>query len=444
MTFSEPQIESLAPKPAAYKAAQKLVDSGKVISSGQSERAMWGSIQGSGKKPYNTQIDIQQLAYKCSCPSRQFPCKHALTILLLNAKGSVATGEEEPAWVIEWIDKRRAKATAPAKEVKELTAEDLALREKQKNKRVEDRIILVNAGVQELDKWLQDIVRIGLLELPNRPYEDFQNMAARMVDAKAPGLAGWVRALGSINFAEAKTWQDEALMIIAKLNLLLRSWTNRESLERPWLATIKNLVGWSQSTKDLKTNKEAYAVKDQWLILGIEQETSDDIVVQRQWLWGCSSGESVLVLNFGTRFSPLENAFVAASVIEAEVAYFPSISPHRGIVRMQKSISNLLRLPPAKHDGLDELKQAHHLKLRQNPWASNLCYLLDKVQLIKMENGWSIVDTNQAFMPLVEDKDVVMKWMLYSGNQPVGVAVVMKGKALKVLGIFAQSKYYAL
>jgi len=61
-----------------------------------------------------------------------------------------------------------------------------------------------------------------------------------------------------------------------------------------------------------------------------------------------------------------------------------------------------------------------------------------------MENGWSIVDTNQAFMPLVEDKDVVMKWMLYSGNQPVGVAVVMKGKALKVLGIFAQSKYYAL
>ena len=444
MTFSEPQIESLAPKPAAFKAAQKLVSSGKIISSGQSERALWGSIQGSGKKPYNTQIDIQDLAYKCSCPSRQFPCKHALTILLLNSKGEVAENSEEPAWVIEWIDKRRAKSSAPAKEKKELTEEDFAAREKQKNKRAEDRVVLVNSGVEELDKWLQDIVRIGLLELPNRPYEDFQKMAARMVDAKAPGLAGWVRALGEINFADAHAWHKEAMMIIAKLNLLLRSWERRDTLNAPWQATIRNLVGWSQSTKELKTNKEAYAVKDEWLVLGTEEEASDDITVRRQWLWGCSSAESVLILSFGTRFSAIETSLVAASVLEAEVAYFPAVVPQRGIVRMQKSISNILKTPPAKHANLQELLQAHHKRIALNPWLNNQCYLLEEVQLVKLKKDWAIVDAEKAYMPLVEEEAMIMKWMLYSGNQPVGVAVVMKGQSMKVLGVFAQSKYYVL
>jgi SWIM zinc finger len=43
---------------------------------------VWGLCAGSGKRPYQTVVDLTGPAYKCSCPSRKFPCKHALALLL--------------------------------------------------------------------------------------------------------------------------------------------------------------------------------------------------------------------------------------------------------------------------------------------------------------------------------------------------------------------------
>lgn len=446
MQFTASQVESLAPKPAAYKAAMKIVDSGKCISSGKSERALWGEIQGSGKNPYKTQIDIQDLAYKCSCPSRQFPCKHALAILTISYKTDIVISNE-PEWVTTWIDKRRdkqANKNKPDATPIILTEKEKETKAKQKNKRAEERLTAVNAGVEELEKWLEDIVRIGLLELPNRSYDDFSRMAARMVDSKASGLAGWVRALGDLNYTSTQAWQTEALSIIGRLNLLIQAWKNHSNLSEPWLATVKNLVGWSQSTKDLKVNAEALALKDEWLVLGKELETIDDIVIQREWLWGCNTGGSALILNFGTRFNALTNSLLPASVIEAEVAYFPAIVPQRGIIRIQKNINNILNTQPAKLSDLKALKSEHNKNLKANPWTNNNCYLVDKIQLLQIRDQWQASDKDHNHIPLDLDDKTIMKWLLYSGNQPVGAAVVYKQEALKVLGIFSTTQYIVL
>jgi len=126
MKFTEQQIANLAPKPAAFKAGQKLANLPKWDSYGRSERAMWGELRGSGSKPYKTQIDIVELAYKCSCPSRQFPCKHSLGLMLLNTQNeSEFKASEEPEWVNDWISKRQAKAAAPPKEEKDHTPAEL-------------------------------------------------------------------------------------------------------------------------------------------------------------------------------------------------------------------------------------------------------------------------------------------------------------------------------
>src|SRR5918994_487194 len=55
---------------------------------------------------------------RCSCPSRKFPCKHALGLMLLwaSSPAAVAAGEE-PAWAGSWLDERAeraAKREAPA------------------------------------------------------------------------------------------------------------------------------------------------------------------------------------------------------------------------------------------------------------------------------------------------------------------------------------------
>src|SRR3984885_15944768 len=77
------RILALSPDPASTKAGEGLSSPNKWVSRGHNARTMWGECQGSGSKPYQTQIDLSEPAFKCSCPSRKFPCKHSLALFLL-------------------------------------------------------------------------------------------------------------------------------------------------------------------------------------------------------------------------------------------------------------------------------------------------------------------------------------------------------------------------
>ncbi|WP_449352595.1 SWIM zinc finger family protein, partial [Streptomyces shaanxiensis] len=109
------QVLALAPDAASRKAGSKLGAAGPWSEAGSSEEGtVWGLCKGSGSKPYQTVIDIADAAgpaYKCSCPSRKFPCKHALGLLLLWAggEGAVPPGPA-PDWAEQWIEGRRQRA----------------------------------------------------------------------------------------------------------------------------------------------------------------------------------------------------------------------------------------------------------------------------------------------------------------------------------------------
>ena len=62
-------------------------------------------------------------------------------------------------------------------------------------KRQEKRHQKVLGGISDLEVWMKDLVRNGFLNVPERAYTLFDNMARRMVDAQAPGLAGRLRAM---------------------------------------------------------------------------------------------------------------------------------------------------------------------------------------------------------------------------------------------------------
>ncbi len=445
MLFTESQIESIAPKPAAFKAGRKLSVGNKWLVLGKSERAVWGQISGSGKNPYFTQIDVQDRAYKCSCPSRQFPCKHGLGLMLVFAQMETKTDSPEPEWVEDWIVKRRGKSNNPKPE-EERTEEIIAKSDAAKLKRHNERMILVNNGVDELTLWLQDIARVGLLELPNKPTTYFANMAARMVDAKAAGLAGWVKMLGKIDYSNPEKWYDEASEIISKINLLLRSWKNRDALSPLYMQTIKNLIGWNQSKKGLMTDKTATAIQDDWIVLGIENEVEEDITINRTWLYGIVSNRFALVLNFGSPYAPLINTMMANSVIVGEVAYFPSIHEQRGIVRTETEVKWKIYKRPVFHDKWESLINNHYENEKLNPWINNQPYLISQVVLIKKERQWYLMDSEQSVMPveLKFSERKAMNWLLFSGGGRVDVAVVYRGKSVVPLGIFSNDKYTAL
>ena len=78
MNLTMEQITALAPDAASVKAGRGLVNSAKWPTLGQSANALWGECQGSGSKPYQVSVDLGGPAFKCTCPSRKFPCKHGL------------------------------------------------------------------------------------------------------------------------------------------------------------------------------------------------------------------------------------------------------------------------------------------------------------------------------------------------------------------------------
>src|SRR5436190_8721066 len=95
------RVLQLAPDPASGKAGQALGNIRKWNAVGCDTAAIWGLCQGSGAKPYQVQIDLSEPAFKCSCPSHKFPCKHSLGLMLLWVADSIQQ-DARPAWVEEW------------------------------------------------------------------------------------------------------------------------------------------------------------------------------------------------------------------------------------------------------------------------------------------------------------------------------------------------------
>ena len=109
--LSEIQVAQLAPDPPSLKAGRQLANPRLWLATHINDRVLWGEVQGSGKDPYRTQIDLGAIAFKCTCPSRKFPCKHGLALLLLRAQNAAAFGQgEPPAWVAKWLASRQQRA----------------------------------------------------------------------------------------------------------------------------------------------------------------------------------------------------------------------------------------------------------------------------------------------------------------------------------------------
>lgn len=65
----------------------------------EDETLIFGSCKGSGKNPYNCSIDfsdIEKPIPRCSCPSRQIPCKHVIGLLYCYVNGKEFTKQSIP------------------------------------------------------------------------------------------------------------------------------------------------------------------------------------------------------------------------------------------------------------------------------------------------------------------------------------------------------------
>ncbi|WP_030764266.1 SWIM zinc finger family protein [Streptomyces sp. NRRL F-2664] len=374
------QVLALAPDDASRKAGGRLGGAGPWSQiGGSASGSVWGLCKGSGSNPYRTVVDLTGPAYKCSCPSRKFPCKHALGLLLLWSAEGVGEPGEAPDWAAAWLADRAARAVRTATGATGPADEEAARR------RAERRASRIAAGVTELEQRLADLLRGGLAGQEHGGYAAWEETAARMVDAQAPGLAARVRELGTIPSC-GPGWPARMLEEAALLHLLDRAWMGVTGLPDGLAATVRSRVG-------LPASGEGEAVRDRWLVLAQYDSVSPDgrLTTRRIWLRGLSGGRPALVLDFGPPGRPPGLALPVGLVLEAEMRFRPGSAGLRADLGERFAAAAPCTEVPAGVSTGTAL-ESYGAALREDPWIESWPVVLGQVVPIPGELGWQLAD----------------------------------------------------
>jgi hypothetical protein len=156
-------------------------------------------------------------------------------------------------------------------------------------------------------------------------------MAARLVDAQAPGLARRVNALSELAVS-GEDWQSRLLAGMARLQLLVDAYRQIDKLPPPLAAEVRTQVGWTQ-TQDTLLEREG--VRDKWHVLGHRQSQDDRLRVQYTWLIGLASRRFALLLDFAVGNQPLPAILRVGQVIDAELVYFDGAPLLRALIKQR-------------------------------------------------------------------------------------------------------------
>lgn len=438
MQLSEEQIIKLAPDAASVKAGKGLASAAKWVLRGASGRALWGHCQGSGANPYQTQVDLQNIAFKCSCPSRKFPCKHSLGLLFLYASQSdlFSTGEE-PAWVLEWLDKRVNKAAEKKeKSDKPVDAEAQA-------KRLEARHRKVLGGAEDLQGWLRDLARNGLLNVPERARELFEGIAKRMVDAQAPGLAGMMRQLQEINYF-GEDWKYQLTALLSKAYLVAESYKHLGQLPGEWQDEIRTLVGYPQSKEEVLAKGQT--VTDNWYVVGTESLQQDRLTVEYNWLYGRQSKKYALFLQFIMAGALPEIAFMPGNVVRADLTFYRGIDPTRVLVREQRGPGEIFPVTDgsAGYAGLSEAMRYFREKLTINPFLHEVPVIVSGVRFAVHEGQFWLRDRDGRFVALGAGESARLKGLAVTGGREFTGFFMAGERVWRALSLWIDDKYYTL
>ena len=243
--ITEQQILMLAPNPAAAGNGKKISQKGGFVRLERSadDTFYLGECTGSGKSNYITSADFMDPdapVFRCSCPSRQFPCKHSLALLYeLLARKSFGVCEI-PEDILHKREKKLARAAKlreggeDAQEAvsspKEASSEGAAVKEKKtsgtgkaartrKQKKQLEGLLLVEQMVKEL-------LEAGLGTMGGAVSSSCRQLSRQLGDYYLPGPQRLLNRLLLETEAYRKDRQefhyDNALEALEKLRTLVK------------------------------------------------------------------------------------------------------------------------------------------------------------------------------------------------------------------------------
>ncbi|WP_197362153.1 SWIM zinc finger family protein, partial [Streptomyces clavuligerus] len=283
-------------------------------------------------------------------------------------------------------------------------------------RRAERRAERVSAGVGELEQRLADLMRGGMAAAERSGYGLWEETAARMVDAQAPGLAARVRELGALP-GTGPGWPVRLLEECALTHLLDAAWLGIDRLPDPLAATVRTRVG-------LPVAAEGSPVRDHWLVLARYDTPDGRLTARRTWVHGRESGRTALLLSFGAAGRAPEPALVPGTEIEAELTPFPG----SGQLRAEWGGPAGAPLPagtPPPGGPVGAALDAYGRALREDPWLDAWPVTLTDVVPVPHGDGWQLADADGGealpITPAARTRSGLWRLMAVSGGHPVTV-----------------------
>lgn len=162
--LTEEYIKSTAFNDSAFANGKKLAGGNKIVNTyiTSEKDLIFGECLGSGKSNYKTSVDFvnpNEPVFRCSCPSRQIPCKHATALLyyyfLHPEKFEVGEVPEDVASKREKIEKRAEKKKEEASKPKKVNVAAFV-------KKMKQQLL----GIELVEKFIEECLSVGIASIP--------------------------------------------------------------------------------------------------------------------------------------------------------------------------------------------------------------------------------------------------------------------------------------
>jgi SWIM zinc finger len=304
-----------------------------------------GEAQGFGATPYRVVVSEVDAGYKCTCPSRKFPCKHSLALMWMRAESKLtfATGTP-PQWVNDWLSRRRgpSQATPPAGAAAKASvadaisggedaaaadskAEARAAAQRERNRQEREATIL--AGLDELDRWLSDQLERGIAGFVANAASACRQIVQRLVDAKASTLATRLDGLPSRLFSLTEAARPQAAVVeLGILHLIAEAYRRQDALDPALREDVRQMVGWTQTRDALLADANALRAAGRWHVIASWIEAQPD-KLSRSETWLLREGEDdaprfALLVDFVPLSAGAPSRSMIGETFEAELVYF--------------------------------------------------------------------------------------------------------------------------
>ncbi|OAS17801.1 hypothetical protein [Paenibacillus oryzisoli] len=195
--LTESYVDSLAQNSAAIKNGKDLVkkNSFPLLCQSEDGTIIFGECKGSGKDPYRCSVDLAKEGnpvFRCSCPSRQFPCKHNLGLMYAFTSGKPFTTAPVPQDIVD----KREKAEKREEKKKEPVDPDAPVAKRKTNKSaLIKKIASQLEGVSIAEKLILQLTQSGLGSLDKKTLQTAEDQAKQLGNYYIPGIQTALREL---------------------------------------------------------------------------------------------------------------------------------------------------------------------------------------------------------------------------------------------------------